>query len=142
MRASSASFASSRRASVALYLLDTNVIIRVLRAKSPAGDLLRGLVRSGNTLASCSITVAEVYSGMRAHEETVTRAFLNALEFLPATPQVAETAGLLRRDWQRMGRALSISDTLIAAVAIEYHCILLTENVKDFPMPGLRLQAP
>lgn len=35
-----------------------------------------------------------------------------------------------------------MADTLIAAVASELDAVLLTENLKDFPMDGVRVMGP
>lgn len=41
--------------------------------------------------------------------------------------------------YARRGRTLSLSDTLIAAVALINGLMLITDNVKDFPLAGLKL---
>jgi predicted nucleic acid-binding protein len=55
------------------------------------------------------------------------------------TRPIAEQAGLLRREWASRGRTLSLPDLLIAASAIHHGLVLVTDNVKDFPMRDLRL---
>jgi predicted nucleic acid-binding protein len=122
-----------------LHLLDTNIIIQVLRGSTQHRELLVQLVRVNHTLASCSITITEVYSGMRSNETTDTSLLVDSLQFLPTTPKVAENAGLLKRHWASKGHTISLPDITIAAVAIEYHCMLVTENIKDFPMPELMI---
>ena len=41
--------------------------------------------------------------------------------------------------WACKGRTLALADTIVAAAAIENHCVLMTDNRKDFPMPELDL---
>lgn len=77
--------------------------------------------------------------GLRPEEEEKTTVFLSSLEYLPVTPAIARQAGLLRRDWQKKGQALSYTDVTIAAVAVINAAPLLTDNRKHFPMPELRL---
>lgn len=48
-------------------------------------------------------------------------------------------AGLLKRDHSKKGQTLSLSDTTIAAVAMEYNLTLITDNVKHYPMAQLKL---
>jgi predicted nucleic acid-binding protein len=48
-------------------------------------------------------------------------------------------AGKLKSHWAKRGRTLTLADTVIAAIAIEERCALLTDNRKDFPMPELQL---
>lgn len=52
---------------------------------------------------------------------------------------VARKAGELRYEWARKGITLSLPDTLIAAVCITEKLTLISDNRKDFPMPGLSL---
>jgi predicted nucleic acid-binding protein len=121
------------------FLLDTNVIVDVLRRRNDAHLLIEGLLNQGKPLASCPITLTEVYAGMRPHEEKPTRAFMKSLVFLPVTEEIAEHAGLLKARYAKQGKVLSVQDTTIAAVAIAYRCTLITENIKDFPMPELQV---
>ena len=52
---------------------------------------------------------------------------------------MAKRAGLLKRDYSKKGLTLSLPDTTIAAVALEYNLILITDNVKHYLMPQLKL---
>ncbi len=121
------------------HLLDTNIIIHVLRGNPMYAHLLEMLLDADHVLASCPITITEIYCGMKPIEEPRTRALMESLSFLPITPRAAELAGLLKRQWIRKGHNLSLPDVMIAAVAIENRCVLVTENVKDFPMPEVSL---
>jgi predicted nucleic acid-binding protein len=116
-----------------------NIIVDLLRRRPDTRLLVENLLNQGQPLAACSITITEVYAGMRAHEEKVTREFMRSLVFLPVTSEIAEHAGRLKARYARRGKALSVQDATIAAVAIAYACTLVTENVKDFPMPELAL---
>ena len=48
-------------------------------------------------------------------------------------------AGVFRFDLARQGRALQIPDALMAATAVATGSTLVTNNIKDYPMPNLRL---
>ena len=80
-----------------------------------------------------------MYAGLRSGEEDKTAAFLNSMDYLPVTPEIARQAGLLRRDWQKKGPTLSYTDVTIAAVALSNRVSLLTDNRKHYPMPELQL---
>jgi hypothetical protein len=58
---------------------------------------------------------------------------------LAAFLSFARLAGGLKNTWARKGNTLTLADTIVAAIAIERGCALLTDNRKDFPMPGVRL---
>jgi len=124
---------------MATIFLDTSVIFDHLNGRYGRTAYLEQLVEQGNSLACCPVNITEVYAGLRSGEETKTEAFLDSLECLPVTPEIAKQAGLLRRDWQRKGHTLSYTDVTIAAVALSNEVPLLTDNRKHFPMPELQL---
>jgi predicted nucleic acid-binding protein len=121
------------------YLLDTSVIIDVLNDKRNRDQLLKGLLSQGDMLACCAVNVSEVYAGMRPKEEAKTETLLQSLEYYEITWDVAKLAGFLKRDYSKKGQTLSLSDTTIAAVALEYNLTLITDNLKHYPMPQLKL---
>ena len=121
------------------YLLDTSVLIDVLNGKHNRDALLKGLLSQGDMLACCAVNVSEVYAGMRPKEESRTEQLLQSLEYFEINWEVARLAGLLKRDYSKKGQTLSLSDTTIAAVALSYNLTLITDNVKHYPMPQLRL---
>ena len=122
-------------------LLDTSIIFDHLNGRRQRTEFLERLIDQGHLLASCPVNITEVYAGLRPGEETRTKAFLQSLEFLPITADVAMKAGLLRRDWRSKGQTLSFTDVIIAATAIANGLPLLTDNRKHFPMPELELLA-
>lgn len=120
-------------------LLDTSVLIDALRSRRSRRPWLADLVRAGHSLETSALNIAEVYAGVRTHEEAATKAFLGALLCHSITPSAAENAGRLKSRWARKGRTLTLADTIVAAVAMEQGCSLATDNRKDFPMPELWL---
>jgi predicted nucleic acid-binding protein len=120
-------------------LLDTTVLIDVLRNRNQRRKLLAGLVAAGQVLATSTVNVAEVYSGLRPGEERATRAFLGGLDLLPVSASVAERAGNLKADFRLQGQTRSITDMIVAATALENGLRVATDNVKDFQVPGLAL---
>jgi predicted nucleic acid-binding protein len=124
---------------MAVYLLDTNILIDALNAKRDRGKMLHGLLREGNLLACCGITVTEVYAGMRAHEEIRTAGLLSSMQYYPVTLPVARLAGLLKGEYARKGVTLATTDVAIAAVAIHYQLTLITRNLRHYPMRELQI---
>jgi predicted nucleic acid-binding protein len=115
-------------------LLDTTVLIDVLRFRHGRRELLAELSRNGDSLETTALNVAEVYAGMRPGEEPQTHAFLEALHCHALTGSAGRIAGTLKNSWARRGHTLTLADTIIAAIALENHCTLMTDNRKDFPM--------
>jgi predicted nucleic acid-binding protein len=130
---------NATRTAVASFLVDTSVLIDVLNAKGGRGGNLQDLVRQGHMLASCAVTVAEIYAGMHPEESQQTQALLSRLRFYDITPDVSQKAGRLKYDWARKGHSLSLADVLIAATALHYGLTLITDNVRHFPMPEISL---
>ena len=124
---------------MAVYLLDTSVVIDALNRKRGRWQLLRALVESGETLACSAMTVMEIYAGLRPQESVTTQAFLDGLEHYIVDRELGRYAGLLKNEWARQGRTLSAPDVVIAATALLHKLVLMTDNRKDFPMPQLAL---
>ena len=124
---------------MASFLLDTSVLIDVLNDKGGRTRGLQDLVRQGHMLASCAVTVAEVYAGMHPGESEQTGVLLAGLRYYEITPEVAQKAGRLKYDWARKGHSLSLADVIISATALQYGLTLITDNLKHFPMPELSI---
>ena len=122
-----------------IVLLDTTVLLDVLRARQNRRTLLSELLAGGHVLATAAINIGEVYSGMRPEEQTRTEAFLSRLDCYPLTCVIACRAGALKRTWAQKGRTLSLADMVVAATALEHGLTLMTDNRKDFPLPELKL---
>jgi predicted nucleic acid-binding protein len=118
-------------------LLDTSVLIDVLRLRRRRRELLAELASGGHTLATTALNVAELYAGMRPEEEKRTEEFLDVLDCYPLTAPAGRLAGILKYKYARKGRTLTLADSIVAAIAIERRCTLMTDNRKDFPMPEL-----
>jgi predicted nucleic acid-binding protein len=126
------------RKSLMLLLLDTSVLIDVLRSRGRRRELLAQLLRTGHTLTTSALNIAEVHAGMRPEEEDSTEAFLSALECHPISYRAGRLAGKLKYEWGQKGRTLTLADTIVAAVALEQRCVLVTDNSRDFPMKELQ----
>ncbi len=69
----------------------------------------------------------------------MTSEFFENLLYKETRRETARNAGEMRAKWQKRGRTLSLPDAMIAAVALAEDLTLATDNVKDFPMPELKL---
>jgi predicted nucleic acid-binding protein len=124
---------------MAIFLLDTSVIIDAINGKRNRPQLLKELILQGHLLACCPINVTEVFAGLRSHEEYLTLNLLQSLHYYPINWQAARLAGELKRDYSRKGITLATTDVTIAAVAITNQVALLTDNLKHYPMQELSL---
>lgn len=114
-------------------VVDTSVLIDVLRGESAAAAVLREARETGPLEAS-EVTRLEVLAGMRPHEEDGTRRLLSVLTWHPLDQRVAELAGELGRRWLPSHRGIDSADLAVAATAVALGARLITRNVKHFPM--------
>ena len=124
---------------MATCLLDSDIVIDALNGKRGRKEALEQLIRQGDEMSSCSITITEVYAGLRRGEEAKSERLLRSLTFYPITWELAKQAGELQNSWRAHGRTLALPDVTIAAVALRHHLVLITANTKDFPMPELQI---
>ena len=120
-------------------LLDTSVLIDALRLRHRRRELLAELVQAGHTLSTTALNIAEVYAGMRPDEAQRTEALLGVLDCHDLTGASGRRAGVLKQQWARKGRTLALADMIVAAIALERGCSLMTDNRKDFPMEELEM---
>ena len=112
-------------------LLDTDVLIDYLRGRAEAITYIESLTEP---LLVSTITIAELYSGVREGDERVAlQAFLSAFETVDVSPAIAVKGGLFRRDWGKSHK-VGLADALIAATAEVRGATLITLNIKHFPM--------
>lgn len=116
-------------------LLDTSIVIDLLRGALPALDYARNLAET----PTCSeITRVEVVRGLRSGERRATERLLGAVRWVPVDEAIARRAGEVGRRYRRSHRGLATADLIIAATALELDLALATLNVRHFPMlPGL-----
>jgi tRNA(fMet)-specific endonuclease VapC len=120
-----------------IVVVDTSVVIDLLRGREEARSLLQP---PWEELIVSTITVHEVYAGMRPGEEERTAMMLAGFEVLPFGSAEARLTGRWWRDYREKGVTLDFRDLAIAAVAVMRNLPLLTGNVKDFPMAELRVE--
>ena len=117
-----------------MIVLDTTVLIDVLRGHRPALDYLRSL----DEPPGCSeVTRVEVMRGLRHRERDAAEGLMRAMRWSAVDEQIARRAGRLGRTWRR-SHALATADLIIAATAQELGGELATSSTRHFPMfPGL-----
>lgn len=125
---------------MANYLLDTTVIIDCLRGERETVEFLTEVASEGSSVGCCAINIAEVYAGMKENERQVTKKFLDSLEYYEVTRNLAEQAGEYKREYSRKGITLSLSDVIIAAVAISNNLTLVTDNLRHYPIPDINIK--
>lgn len=121
-------------------LLDTTVLIDLLRARPGAVARLRALEEAGDVPYACAIGVEEVFRGLRPREELAAGRLFAGLRIVPLGEEEGRRAGTWRRASAARGQTLSQADCLVAAAALAIGGRLATGNPRDFPMPELRVE--
>jgi tRNA(fMet)-specific endonuclease VapC len=116
-------------------LLDTDILINVLRGIEKAKLYVQNSAMSGTIIGCSVLTVAEIYAGMRTHEKEKTDSLLDGLEIIEVTRSIAEKAGLYKATVK--SQALELDDCIIAATAFEMKATLATGNGKHYPMDDI-----
>jgi hypothetical protein len=103
------------------YLLDTNIIIGLLKGNGPAVSLTQGIHLSA--CAYSAITRIELlgFIGITAHEERTVKALLDRMTYLSLSPAIEELTILFRRQHRT-----KLPDSIIAATAQAHGLELLT----------------
>ena len=127
------------RLKVGAVLLDTTVLIDVLRGRAAGGRLL-DLRRAGDVPCVCAVNVEEVFRGLRSGEEADADRLLRALRMVPLGLDEGRKAGEWRRSFAARGQTLSQADCLVAAAAYSAAARLATGNPKDFPMTDVLVE--
>lgn len=125
---------------MARLLLDSTVLIDVLRRRPAAVDRLRSMRRGGDEPWVCAISVEEIWRGIRVAEEAGVRRLFRGLRLAQLGVVEGERAGTWRREFAARGVTLHQANCLLAAAALGIDGELATGNPDDFPMLGSRVQ--
>jgi tRNA(fMet)-specific endonuclease VapC len=130
-----------------MYLFDTDVMSRVVRADPPR-RLIDRLAKVPRALQyTSSINAAEVYYGAArtGRRDAIIRAFedlvLSRLTVLPFDLESAQVYGRIKAVLESRGQPRSEPDLRIAAIALQHGLTLVTGNARHFKgIPGLNVE--
>jgi tRNA(fMet)-specific endonuclease VapC len=126
------------------YLLDTNIVIYVLKRRPK--EVLEIFNANASRMAISSITLSELiygaekslntYKNLEAVEE-----FVSHLEVLPYDAKASQHYGQIKAALEKKGQIIGENDIHIAAHAISHGLILVSNNVREFKrVPNLALE--
>ncbi|WP_341646650.1 type II toxin-antitoxin system VapC family toxin [Thauera sp. SDU_THAU2] len=131
-----------------MYLLDTNIVSE-LRKNKPHGAVLAWVSAADDaTLFLSAVTVGEIQAGIKKTRESdpVKAAEIEQwLEQVAASYQVLPMDAAAFREWGRLTyRKLDtlLEDAMIAATARMHKLVVVTRNVADFKMLGVKTLDP
>ena len=118
-------------------LLDTTVLIDVLRGRARTVERLRALRRGDDDVYVSAVNVEEVVRGLRPAERDSAARLFAGTRIAPLGDREGWLAGEWRREQAACGVTLSQADCLVAAAAHGVGARLATGNPKDYSLPGL-----
>lgn len=130
---------NSEKSGIEMYLVDTDIIIDILRGVAGSKEFLLELSKEGIHIST--ITMAEIFSGKETRDvvkkEKILR-FLSHFNVIPLDEETAILGGEIRRDYQ-----VGIADALIAATALRNGLAIVTYNTKHFEkISGINILKP
>jgi predicted nucleic acid-binding protein len=114
-------------------------VIDWLKGRPPAPELLEELSSRGDLVAVNAVSIAETFSGVVEGDIEPVGKVLARFAYWQIGFDAARLAGEYRYRYAREGRTLAVPDVLLAAHAISEDATLITSNVRDFPMPELKI---
>ncbi len=126
------------------YLLDTNIVIYVLKRRPV--EVLSTFNANASRMAISSITLAELLHGAekssRVSENLAAiEDFCSRLQVLPYGPKAAQHYGAIRAALEKLGQPIGVNDIHIAAHARSEGLVLVTNNMGEFArVPALEAE--
>jgi len=126
------------------YLLDTNIVIYVLKRRPI--EVLSIFNAHASRMAISSITLAELVHGAekstRVSENlAAVEDFCSRLEVLPYGPKAAQHYGTIRAVLEKLGQPIGVNDLHIAGHARSEGLVLVTNNMSEFRrVPALEVE--
>lgn len=124
-----------------MKLIDTDILIDHFHGNRSALDSIGQWLLEGEELAVSVVTLTELMGGMRLGEEEKTERLLALFSILPINEAIGRRAAIYLRQFRRSHR-LELGDGLIAATAAEYSAVVITRNVKHYPMTDIKIVVP
>ena len=125
---------------MAPVLLDTTVLIDILRGRPNAVARLAALRAVGDRAHVCAVNIEETARGLLPSERATAEALVVGLRVVPLGAAEGWQAGLWRNQYASRGVTLAQADCLIAAAAMTAGGRLATGNPKHFPFPELTVE--
>ncbi len=118
-------------------IIDTDILIDLLRNQKEAVALVAELEKKKTLLATTVVNVFELHYGAHKSKRAeknlqATKKLLSRLVLLPLTTRSAQKAGHMFAELERKGQPIGLRDTLIAAIALTREFSVATRNVEYF----------
>lgn len=129
-------------------VIDTDLLIDLLRNQKQATDFIQELERKNTVLATTAINVFELHHGAHKSQESeknlqAIKVLVSRLSILPLTTKAAKKAGHIYATLEQQGQPIGLRDTFIASIALTRDCSIATRNQQHFNrIDGLSIITP
>ena len=122
------------------YLLDSNIVSEIIRPE-PDFNVIKKIAEHNSDCAICAPTLHEMLYGYNKLPEGMNKKYLGKYIFNDVmetfkVKSYSEKASIIhseiRADAEKIGRPVPFSDSMIAAIALANHMVLVTRNTKHF----------
>ena len=126
------------------YLLDTNIVIYVLKRRPV--EVLSVFNQNASRMAISAITLSELYHGAEksikvSENLAAIEDFCSRLDVLPYGSKAAQHYGAIRAGLEKLGQPIGVNDLHIAAHARSEGLVMVTNNVGEFArVPALQVE--
>lgn len=120
-------------------VLDTDVVIDLLKKKPEMVAQFLELVESKTTFLLSPVVVAEIYAGAFEREYKAIEGFFKLCQQVDLDGETGRTAGIYAKRFSKTFQGISLEDFLLAATARAHRCPLWTHNRKHYPMDDVVL---
>ncbi len=118
------------------YIIDTNILIDILRDKKKA-NFLDPFISKGQILCSV-LTKSEILAGVREKEREDTEKLISKIAHIEVSYEIANIAGEYLNKYLK-SFDIDIVDAIIAASAKVIGGIVVTKNIKHYPMSDIEI---
>lgn len=126
------------------YMLDTNIVIYVIKRRPP--EMLETFNRHASQMCISAVTLAELLHGAekserKEHNLAQVDDFSSRLTVMDYHTKAAAHYGDIRADLERKGAPIGVNDLHIAGHARSEGLVLVTNNMSEFErVEGLRVE--
>lgn len=122
------------------YLLDTNIVSEIIKPE-PDLNVIKKIAEHNSDCAICSPVWQELLFGLYRMPESINKKYLGKFikedvhenfKIKNFTEKVADIQAQLRTKLEQLGKPTQKEDSMIAAIALANHMVLVTRNTKHF----------
>ena len=122
------------------YLLDSNIVSEIIKPE-PAFSVIKKIAEHNSDCAICTPVWQELLFGLYRLPECVNKRYLEkflkddvheTFKIKNYTEKASDIHASLRAKLEKLGRPSQKEDSMIAAIALANHMVLVTRNTKHF----------